>query len=255
MNTLEQVTERVSPEVDLTADGLVPRSQGVGLEEVIYTSRFSSAEEETRTATWKVLCRDFFQKFISPTDAVLDIGAGDGHFIRNIQAGRKIALDLSAHVQNLKKFGIEVLQIPATDFATKLGAPVDVIFMSNFLEHLPDKRLLLDILAECRRALKPGGKVIILQPNIRYVGPAYWDYIDHHIALTEHSLKEALEISGFKLQTLIPRFLPYTAKSVTGKIAGQKRAAFMVSMYLKIPLLWRIFGQQTLVVATRPAAK
>lgn len=251
MNTLEQLT----PAAPDSGSRNPERTHGVGLEEVIYTSRFSSAEEETRTATWKVLCQDFFQQFISPTDTVLDIGAGDGHFIRNIKAGRKIALDLSAHVQNLKKFGIEVLQIPATDFATKLGSPADVIFMSNFLEHLPDKRLLLDILAECRLALKPGGKVIILQPNIRYVGPAYWDYIDHHIALTEHSLKEALEISGFSIQTLIPRFLPYTAKSVTGKIAGQKRAAFMVGLYLKLPFLWQIFGQQTLVVATRPVVK
>ena len=80
--------------------------------------------------------------------------------------------------------------------------------MSNFLEHMPDKMVLLAVLEECKRALKPGGRVVILQPNIRYAGPQYWDYIDHHIALTEHSLKEALEICGFKIQKIVPQFCP-----------------------------------------------
>ena len=33
--------------------------------------------------------------------------------------------------------------------------------MSNFLEHLPDKRVLLEVLEECRQALRPGGTLMI----------------------------------------------------------------------------------------------
>jgi SAM-dependent methyltransferase len=223
-------------------------NQGVGKETEIYTRRFSESQERLRSETWEVLCREFFQPLIKSDSTIVDLGAGDGLFVRNIQAKRRVAVDLSPHVEELKKVGIETLVAPATEFATKLGGKADVIFMSNFLEHLPAKRLVLDVLDECKKALAPGGRVMILQPNIRYVGADYWDYIDHHIALTEHSLVEALEVSGFQIEKLIPRFLPYTAKSKTGSIAELGGGA-LVSLYLKMPLLWRFFGQQTFVVA------
>ena len=46
------------------------------------------------------------------------------------------------------------------------------------------------------RLLKPGGRVMVLQPNIRLTGPAYWDFIDHKVALTEKSLVEAAELAA-----------------------------------------------------------
>ncbi len=227
------------------ADNLI-KLEGVGKEEIIYNRRFSSAEEETRAMTWEVLCREFFQPLIPKSSRVLDLGAGDGNFITNINAARRVAVDLSEHARALSEQGVEVHITSATDFANKIGEKVDVIFMSNFLEHLPTKQILLEVLDECRSALRPNGRLMILQPNIRYVGGAYWDYIDHHIALTEYSLVEALDISGFSVEKLIPRFLPYTAKSKLGSLAKSRE---VISWYLKLPILWRIFGQQTFVVA------
>ncbi len=225
--------------------------EGVGREQDIYSRRFSAEEEKVRNETWEVLIPEFFQEFIGGNSRVLDLGAGDGMFIKRITAGEKIAVDLSPHVNELKSQGITVIQAPATDFVSHLSEPVDVIFMSNFLEHLPDKRTLLAVFEECREALVPGGKVLILQPNIRYVGVRYWDYIDHHIALTEHSLAEALEVSGFSVKKLIPRFIPYTSKSGVGKISSMFSTRALVSTYLKYPLLWKIFGAQTFVEAVK----
>ena len=225
--------------------------EGVGKEDSIYNQRFSSKEDQTRSAVWKILCSEFFNKYVLPTHTVVDLGAGDGHFVSNIKAAKKIAVDISPHVKELEKKGIDVVQSAATEFADKLEEPADVVFMSNFLEHLPNKRVLLDVLDECYQALKPGGRVIILQPNIRFVGVAYWDYIDHHIALTEKSLVEALEVAGFDVINLIPRFLPYTAKSNLGKAVGGGKNDWLMRLYLKLPFLWRLFGQQTLVVARR----
>src|SRR5262249_15880425 len=71
--------------------------EGVGVEEDIYTKRFTSTQEETRRITWQVLCRDFLQQYVSENDVVVDIGAGDGHFLKNIKARRRIAVDLSPH--------------------------------------------------------------------------------------------------------------------------------------------------------------
>ncbi len=29
--------------------------------------------------------------------------------------------------------------------------------------------------------------MLVLQPNIRYVGGAYWDFLDHHLPLTDRT--------------------------------------------------------------------
>ena len=247
------MTENDNPEIQSSPRPTEPESsasgEGVGRESDIYQSRFTSEEERTRAITWEVLCRDFLQRLIPAGAVVVDIGAGDGHFLRNISAKKRIAVDLSEHVKDLEREGVEVHVIPATDLTNVLAAQVDVVHMSNFLEHLPSKRVMLEVLEESRKALKPEGKLIILQPNIRYVGSSYWDYVDHNIAITERSLVEALEATGFEVEQLIPRFLPYTAKSTIGRLVKGEKFAWIISCYLKFPLLWRLFGQQTFVVA------
>lgn len=223
----------------------------LGKEEDLYNLRFNTAEDRVRAETWKVLVRDFFQRFVRADAVVVDLGAGDGNFIRNIRAKRRIAFDLSPHVLNFASKGIEVIQAPATELSQHLDAPVDVIFMSNFLEHLPSKQILLEVLAECHKSLGKKGRLLILQPNIRYVREAYWDYVDHHIALTERSLEEALRISGFTIKRIIPRFLPYTAKSKLGSLLRGRSSGWIVKWYLKLPFFWRFFGQQTFVIARK----
>ena len=86
----------------------------------------------------------------------------------------------------------------------------------------------------------------ILQPNIKLVGGQYWDFIDHHVALTERSLVEAGELAGLRTVKLITRFLPFTTK---GRLPQDPR---LVRFYLWFPLAWRFFGKQTLYVAERP---
>jgi len=226
--------------------------EGIGKELEIYTNRFSPEQEKVRNETWEVLVDDFFSKYLKPTDVVLDIGAGDGLFITKIKTKERIAVDLSSHVMNLEKSGVKVYQIPATELSKHLPEAPDVIFMSNFLEHLPDKKILMDVLSECFKVLKKGGKIMILQPNIRYVGVKYWDYVDHHIALTEFSLVEGLMVNGFKVKEVIPQFLPYTAKSNLGSIGALLPTKMLIKTYLSFPILWKFFGAQTFVVAEKP---
>src|SRR5690606_20335624 len=109
----------------------------------------------------------------------------------------------------------------------------------------PDKRMLAATLAEIRRILKPGGRLIAMGPNIRYVPGAYWDFIDHHLPLTERSLAEAMLLAGLQPVMSIPRFLPYSTRSRLPK------GEFFVRAYLMVPLLWRVFGKQFLIVARR----
>lgn len=230
-------------------EGVSEHWQGLGNEKDIYAKRFTQIELEARNVAWQVLCPKFFQKYISTDSVIVDIGAGDGFFSRYIVGRRKIAVDISEHVRQLSTYGIEVLQMPATDFADHLDEQADIVFMSNFLEHLPTKRHVIEVFQACHQALKPGGKILMLQPNLRYIGVRYWDFIDHHIGLTEHSLAEGLIATGFKVEKMIPRFFPFTSKSTLGHIAGSRYCAFLVSLYLKLPFFWRFFGTQTFIAA------
>ena len=65
-------------------------------------------------------------------------------------------------------------------------------------------------LRQALRCLKPGGRLIAMGPNIKYLPGTYWDFFDHHTILTEASLSEAMEVAGFKVENFRARFLPYT---------------------------------------------
>ncbi|AZK86398.1 class I SAM-dependent methyltransferase [Xanthomonas oryzae] len=211
--------------------------------DVLYQHRFPKEELANKNRIWQVLCTQYFSRFVEPNETVVDIGAGYCEFINNIPAARKIAVDLNPDVRKFAADGIRVINESCIAVSSIPSASVDAVFMSNFLEHLPTKDLVLQTLRESARMLKPGGRVIILQPNIRFLYDEYWDYFDHHTALSDRSLVEGVLMAGLEPQVVIPKFLPYTTKS------RLPQAAWLVALYLRIPLAWHILGKQALVVA------
>jgi SAM-dependent methyltransferase len=126
---------------------------------------------------------------------------------------------------------------------------LDVVFSSNFLEHLPSKAHVDLTLDRARAALRPGGRLILMGPNIRFLAGEYWDFWDHHVPISHESIVEALRIREFEIERVWSRFLPYT-------MVGRGRTAFSpvltdaaLRIYLACPFLWRAFGRQFLVVA------
>ena len=188
---------------------LVGSAPGVELRET-YARRFAGAEQR-RLAIWKTLNRYFFQRWVSRDDTVLDLGAGYCEYINSIDAKQKIAIDLNPATATCADIGTRVITQDVGAQWDIDPASVDVIFTSNFLEHLPTKAVLAHCLQEAARVLRPGGAFIALGPNIRFAYDEYWDFFDHYLPLSDRSLVEALEICGFKIEgTVIPRFLPYT---------------------------------------------
>ena len=214
--------------------------------DVLYQHRFPKDELANKNRIWQVLCGQYFNRFVNPSDTVVDIGAGYCEFINNIPAAGKIAVDLNPDVRQFAADGVRIINESCTAVASIPDASVDAVFMSNFLEHLPSKDLVLQTLRESARMLKPGGRAIILQPNIRFLYDEYWDYFDHHTALSDRSLVEGVLMAGLEPRVVIPKFLPYTTKS------RLPQAPWLVSLYLKIPLAWHILGKQALVVAYKP---
>jgi SAM-dependent methyltransferase len=209
-----------------------------------YERRFA-ALAPYRESVWQILTRDFFQKYVDPNATVLDLGAGWGEFTRNIRASRKIAMDLNPEMPARVGPGVETILQDCSKTWQVADSSLDVVFTSNFFEHLPDKDALRRTLVEALRCLKPGGRLICLGPNIRFLHGTYWDFWDHYLALTDRALVEGLHLVGFAVERVEPRFLPYSmSQGLTPPIG-------LISVYLRIPLLWRLFGQQFLVIATK----
>lgn len=210
----------------------------------VYEARFGG-RLEYRNKVWTVLIRDYFQKYIRREDSVLDLGAGYGEFINNISCGTKYAMDLNPDTAKQVNTGVELLAQDCSESWPLPDNSLDVIFTSNFFEHLLDAQALARTLAEAHRCLKRGGILIAMGPNITYAGKAYWDVIDHRLALSEQSLAKTLVSQGFSIEKCIAQFLPFTMSE------GLQYPTFFVAVYLRLPLAWRIFGKQFLVIGRK----
>ncbi len=192
-----------------------------------------------RAKVWRVLCR-YLAPWVDATSGLLDLGAGYGDFSRFSAACEKWAVDMNpdliAHwdksVHPLIQSALEPLPLPSASLGT--------VFASNFFEHFTaadGARILL----EMRRVLKPGGRLIVVQPNFRLEPRRYFDDYTHQTIYTDEGFAGLLRASGFEIVRSEPRFTPFTMKSRLPK------AEWMVEWYLRLPL--RPFAGQFLVIA------
>lgn len=213
----------------------------------LYRFRFRESERPQRIRTWKTLCEHYFQKLVGEGRVVADLGCGYGEFINNIKAAEKFAIDLNPDTPKYLDSDVRFLPSRADKIEGIADNAVDVVFASNFLEHLQTKEECDAVLAEVLRILRPGGRFIIMGPNIRYLAAEYWDFYDHYLPLSHLSLEEGLMQAGYAVESIIPRFLPYTTRSALPQHPA------LIALYLKLPLAWRVMGKQFLVVARKPA--
>ena len=212
----------------------------------LYRHRFDADDRAAKEAVWRVLCADFFSRYVTPTDTVLDVGAGYCEFINHIAARRRIAIDANPELPQFASAGVEVHVGRAEQLGFLADGTVDVAFTSNFFEHLPDKAALSGLVREVHRVLKPGGQLLIMGPNVKYLPGSYWDYYDHHIALTEKSVGELLHLCGFAVSESLPRFMPYTVKS------RLPTWSWLVKLYLRVGApAFALFGKQFFVVGKK----
>ncbi|PYL04662.1 MAG: class I SAM-dependent methyltransferase [Verrucomicrobia bacterium] len=202
-----QIADETSAPSDRQALNIGPELQR------IYQDRFA-ATRQYRDKIWEVLTADFFSYYISEEDIILDLGSGYGEFINHIRWKVR-------------------------------DSCLDVVFSSNFFEHLPSKSALSETLAQAWRCLRPGGKLIAMGPNIRFLPGRYWDFWDHQIPLTHLALLEVLRLRGFKPVKVFDRFLPYTL------INTRPYPLLFLRIYLKLPFMFRFFGKQFLVIVQK----
>lgn len=207
-----------------------------------YRQRFAAAQNY-RNALWSVLCQNFFQRYIDRNSILLDLGCGWGEFSNNILARKKYAMDMNPDAAARLSNEVELLLQDCAQPWPLDDNSLDVVFTSNFLEHLPQKSEVEKTVAEAKRCLKPGGVLIALGPNVRLLPGAYWDFWDHHVSISDRSLVELLTMNGFGISEQYAAFLPYTMSD------GNKPNLSLVKLYLRLRFFWKLFGKQFLVVA------
>jgi 2-polyprenyl-3-methyl-5-hydroxy-6-metoxy-1,4-benzoquinol methylase len=208
----------------------------------LYDARFDEREVSAKDAVWREIVAHL-QRYIDPDTPILDLACDRGHFSRWVRGAERWATDirdmraaLPEDIRFVHASGLDLTDVvPNGYFGT--------VFMSNYLEHLESSDAVIEQLRVVHQLLRPSGRVIVLQPNIRLVGPRYWDFIDHKVALTERSLLEAAELAHLHTVELITRFLPYSTK---GRLPTDAR---LVRAYLRFRPAWWLLGRQTLLVA------
>lgn len=212
----------------------------------IYDARFRDSEAY-RLKIWRTLIHSYFSQIVDLGGFVLDLGCGYGVFINQLSARQRYAMDLNPRTASLLDKEVRFFQQDCSTRWPLNDDSLDVVFTSNFFEHLPDKSSLERTLREVWRCLKPGGVIVAMGPNVRYLAGEYWDFWDHHLPLTERSLSEGLALRGFEITAAVSRFLPYKMTN------APKYPIWLLKLYFRLPWIWPLFGKQFLIVATKPA--
>jgi SAM-dependent methyltransferase len=198
------------------------------------------APNANRTKVWRHICA-YLRRWIAPDADVLELGAGWCDFANNIPARRVVAMDLDGAVTRAAAAHVTPIVGDCADLSRFDPGSFDVVFASNLLEHL-ERAAASRLLSEARRVLRPGGRLLLLQPNFRLNPGRYFDDFTHVAIYTDVSLGDYLSSEGWTVTDVRPRFLPLTLKS------RGSRLTFLVPWYLRSPV--KPLAGQMLVVAT-----
>jgi cyclopropane fatty-acyl-phospholipid synthase-like methyltransferase len=200
-------------------------------------------QDPARDMVWRVVA-DHLSHWIPPGAHVLEIGAGYCSWINAVRAARRVAADIWPEVGRHAAAGVEARVLDVRTGLGSLGrAAFDVVLASNVLEHF-DPEVTAAALGGVFDVLKPGGRLIIVQPNFRYAGAKYFDDYTHRAIFTEVSLPALVRAQGFHVDEVRPRFLPYSLRGSRLPIRP-----WLVRAYLRSP--FKPMAGQMLVVAHR----
>src|SRR5215472_3631138 len=151
-----------------------------------------------REVLWRTLYSHYFSRFISASDCVLELGAGYGHFINQVVAQRRIALDAwDGYVNHITR-GIETYVSNVIDLGFLEAGSVNFAFASNLFEHTSQEDF-ASVLKQLRRILANGGTLNILQPNYYYSYREYFDDYTHRTIYTHTSICDFLQAHDYDI--------------------------------------------------------
>ncbi|HVZ48671.1 MAG TPA: class I SAM-dependent methyltransferase [Gemmatimonadaceae bacterium] len=186
-----------------------------------------------------------FEAFVRPTDAVLDFGCGGGFLLDTLACARKVGVELNAAPRrHAASLGIEVHE----SLASVPDASVDVVISNHALEHV---RAPHDVLAECLRVLRPGGRAVVVVPYEGWLMPEPFqpgDVNQHLYAWAPMPFGNLFQSAGFAVdvsEVLWSAWTPGAWKRWGWNATLYRWACFVLALRYRAP--------QLRVVARRPA--
>jgi len=199
--------------------------------------------DPARRIVWRAIARHL-QSWIPAQAAVLEIGAGYCDWINSVRAHRRVAIDIWPDLPRCAAPGVEPIVLDmARDLGTLNAGTFDTVLASNVFEHFAPDTVPI-VVTGVARMLKPGGRLLIVQPNFRHAWRAYFDDYTHRSVFTDVSLPALLRAHGFSIDLVQSRFMPYSMRGSWVPITN-----WLVTLYLKSPL--KPMAGQMLVVATK----
>lgn len=155
------------------------------------------------------------------TNGVLDIGCGRGEWLRLLRgkniAARGVDRNL-VFIEECRRDGLDIAEADALDHLQELPAnSLNVITSFHLVEHLPFE-VLIKMLDEIKRVLKPGGLVILETPNPEnFMVGSYSFYADptHRNPIPSETLEFLLESRGFT-DTKVWKLRPWEEAKLEG---------------------------------------
>ena len=184
-----------------------------------------------------------------PRDAaVLDIGCGDGAFLRRVRgAARVVGVDHNEPaIERLRAEGFEAHAEDAAIFAEREASRFDVVVAFHTVEHLVDVSAVIEPAARC---LKPDGRIFVSVPNRRRYGRPELEPLDcppHHLSRWSaeqfESLAERFDLTRVETRFEEPdRSHAYLrqverARSLGRKLAGTAGGEAFARAYTRVGL-------------------
>jgi SAM-dependent methyltransferase len=199
--------------------------------------------DPSRAVVWRVVA-EHLAPWIPAQAHVLEIGAGYCDWINNVRAARKVAVDIWSDLPRFTAADVQPVVLDVASGLRSFGAEsFDAVLASNVLEHfVPD--VAAAVVADVFTILRPGGRLIAIQPNFAHAARQYFDDYTHRTVFTHVSLPALLRSRGFTIEQVRPRFLPYTMREARVPIRG-----WLVRAYLRSPI--KPMAGQMLVVARK----
>ena len=148
----------------------------------------ASTHDSRKTWTsWRKANHAFFEKHLTGKQGtLLDLGAGPEQF-------RDITWKFDKTSADFKQYGTTDVVFQLTDTLPFSDNSFDIVFASNFFEHIPYP---LPILKECNRILKDGGMLIATTPFLAQIHQEPYDYNRY----TKYMIERLLGDAGFSAQ-------------------------------------------------------
>jgi 2-polyprenyl-3-methyl-5-hydroxy-6-metoxy-1,4-benzoquinol methylase len=133
--------------------------------------------------------------------SVLDVGCGTGYVLQALDAAGMLTCGLDMHLAALRYARRRTRGLIVCETATRMpfAGQFELALLCDVIEHTPDD---VAVLRETRRALQPGGRVLITVPAHSFLWSVVDDVSGHKRRYSRSMLRQAMEQAGLNVKLI-----------------------------------------------------